>query len=73
EVVERFTYGGFASNIISYKTGKLDESMAVGAANVNAWTIMANMLSILGAMVADSWLSHYQIIVLASILYILVR
>ncbi|CDP10710.1 unnamed protein product [Coffea canephora] len=70
--LERFAYYGVESNLISYLTGPIGESVATAAANVNTWIGVVSLVPVLGAYLADSFLGRHRSIIFTSLLYILI-
>ena len=58
EIVERLAYVGILSNLVTYLTVVLHESIAVAAKNVNVWTGVS-MLPFIRAFIADSYVGRY--------------
>ncbi|KAL2893517.1 Protein NRT1/ PTR FAMILY 5.10, partial [Bienertia sinuspersici] len=71
EVAERIAFYGISGNLINFLTGKLEQSTAMAAANVNAWTGVSQLSPILGAIIADSYVGKYYTIITASLIYLL--
>ncbi|KAL0912422.1 hypothetical protein M5K25_018392 [Dendrobium thyrsiflorum] len=71
EMAERVAFNGIVFNLITYMTGPLGESNAAAASAVTVWSGASMMLPIVGALVADSFLSRFRTIVVSSILYVL--
>ncbi|KAL0016211.1 hypothetical protein SO802_003280 [Lithocarpus litseifolius] len=71
EMAERFSYFGIGCNLITYLTEQLGQSTVTAAENVNAWSGTAQLLPLLGASIADSFLGRYRTVVIATLIYIL--
>ncbi|CAO2835337.1 unnamed protein product [Amaranthus hypochondriacus] len=71
EMAERLAYYGISGNLINFLTGKLGQSTATAAANVNAWSGVGSLSPVLGAVIADSFLGRFYTILVSSIIYIL--
>lgn len=71
ELVERTTYYGIASNLVTYLTEELHEGTASASKNVNNWTGVTTVLPIVGAFIADAYLGRYLTTALLSICYVL--
>ncbi|CAK9314029.1 unnamed protein product [Citrullus colocynthis] len=71
EIAERLAFFGISTNLVSYLTVEMGQSMAAAAENVNLWVGTASLLLLLAASFADSFLGRYLTILLASALYIL--
>lgn len=71
EMAERIAYYGIYANLISFLTGKLGQSTAMAASNINAWGGVACLLPIVGAVIADSFVGKFYTIIASSLIYIL--
>ena len=71
EIAKRLAYADILSNLVTYLTVVLHESIAVAAKNVNVWTGVS-MLPFIGSFIADSYVGQYWIIVRSSVIYLLV-
>lgn len=70
--MERFTFKGVASNMVTYLTEVVQMSNSAAAKMVNNWCGFTSLVPIVVAPVADSYLDRYTTILGSSFIYILV-
>ncbi|EEE55744.1 hypothetical protein OsJ_04245 [Oryza sativa Japonica Group] len=63
---------GVQSNLVMYLAGPMGMSTAAAAAGANAWAGTVLVLTLVGALAADSRLGRYRAIVAAGVLHLLV-
>ncbi|KAL5987606.1 hypothetical protein ACLOJK_035356 [Asimina triloba] len=68
--VERFSYKGVASNLVTYLTDVVKMSTSAAAKSVNTWCGVTSMLPLAGAFLADSYWDRYSTILASSLLYV---
>lgn len=71
ELSERLSYYGIASNLITYMTTVLHESLASSAKNTNNWIGVTLVVPVVGAFFADTCFGKYWTIAAVSVVYIL--
>uniref|UniRef100_A0A0D3EWU1 CRIB domain-containing protein n=2 Tax=Oryza TaxID=4527 RepID=A0A0D3EWU1_9ORYZ len=69
--LERVGFYGVQGNLMMYLTGLMGMSMAAAAAAANAWGGTVMVLTLVGALAADSHLGRYRAVVAAGVLYLL--
>ncbi|XP_062207612.1 protein NRT1/ PTR FAMILY 5.16-like [Phragmites australis] len=69
--LERIGFYGVQGNLIMYLTGPLGMSTAAAAAGVNVWAGTVQVLPLIGALAADSWLGRFRAVLAAGVLYLL--
>ncbi|XP_058112207.1 protein NRT1/ PTR FAMILY 5.8-like [Magnolia sinica] len=68
--IERFSYKGVASNLVTYLTDVVKMSTSSAAKSVNTWCGVTSMLPLAGAFLADSYWDRYSTILVSSLLYV---
>ncbi|KAJ4959798.1 hypothetical protein NE237_019708 [Protea cynaroides] len=68
--MERFAFKGVASNLITYLSDVVKMSNSSAAKTVNYWCGVTSILSLLGALVADSYWDRYSTILASSLIYV---
>uniref|UniRef100_A0A0E0FWC8 CRIB domain-containing protein n=1 Tax=Oryza nivara TaxID=4536 RepID=A0A0E0FWC8_ORYNI len=69
--LERVGFNGVQSNLVMYLAGPMGMSTAAAAAGANAWAGTVLVLTLVGALAADSRLGRYRAIVAAGVLHLL--
>ncbi|RZC53534.1 hypothetical protein C5167_012389, partial [Papaver somniferum] len=67
EVFEKVATYGLTANMILYLTGAFNMDVGMGAQALFLWTSISYFLPIFGALVSDSYLGKFKVIVLASL------
>ncbi|KAH0710456.1 hypothetical protein KY290_015560 [Solanum tuberosum] len=67
--MERFSFKGVASNLVTYLTDVAKMSNSAAAKMVNNWCGITSMLPLLVAPLADSYLDRYTTVLASSSLY----
>ncbi|XP_066166297.1 protein NRT1/ PTR FAMILY 5.10-like isoform X2 [Oryza sativa Japonica Group] len=70
--LERIGFNGVQGNLVMYLSGPMGMSTAAAAAGANAWGGTVLVLTLVGALAADSRLGRYRAIVAAGVLHLLV-
>lgn len=70
--MERFTFKGVASNMVTYLTEVVKMSNSAAAKMVNNWCGFTSLVPIVVAPVAESYLDRYTTILCSSFIYVLV-
>lgn len=71
EFSERLSYYGIASNLITYMTTVLNESLASAAKNTNNWSGVTLVVPLIGAFFADAYFGKYWTIAALSVVYVI--
>ncbi|KAI5071296.1 hypothetical protein GOP47_0013547 [Adiantum capillus-veneris] len=71
EFSERLSYYGIASNLITYMTTVLHESLASAAKNANNWSGVTLVVPLVGAFFADAYFGKYWTIATVSGVYVI--
>ncbi|XP_058091261.1 protein NRT1/ PTR FAMILY 5.4-like [Magnolia sinica] len=71
EIAEQFAYFGISANVIIYLTNVFHEPALSAAKNVNIWSGVGNLIPLLGAFVADTYMGRYMTILFSSLLYLM--
>ncbi|KAJ7515348.1 hypothetical protein O6H91_22G011300 [Diphasiastrum complanatum] len=59
QLVSSMSYYGFATNLVLYLTGKLHENASSASTNVTNWNGSVLLFSVIGALIADSYLGRF--------------
>ncbi|XP_040385855.1 uncharacterized protein LOC102703833 [Oryza brachyantha] len=69
--LERVGFNGVQGNLVMYLAGPMGMSTAAAAAGANAWAGTVLVLTLVGALAADSRLGRYRAILAAAVLHLL--
>ncbi|MED6133610.1 hypothetical protein PIB30_029782 [Stylosanthes scabra] len=70
EFAERFSFQGVSTNLITYLTKELHQSLVEATENVNTWTGVSSVFPLLGGFLADSYFGRFNTIVASSFIFL---
>ncbi|MED6216224.1 hypothetical protein PIB30_005486 [Stylosanthes scabra] len=71
EFAQQFAFIGLSSNLITYLTNELEESIIEATKNINTWVSVSSIFPLLGAFIADSYLGRFKTVTISSFIYFL--
>ncbi|XP_015946623.1 protein NRT1/ PTR FAMILY 5.4-like [Arachis duranensis] len=71
EFAQQFAFTGLSSNLITYLTNEIHESITEATKNVNTWLGVSSLFPLLGGFIADSYLGRFNTVVISSFIYLL--
>ncbi|XLU36040.1 hypothetical protein S245_072106, partial [Arachis hypogaea] len=71
EFAQQFAFIGLSSNLITYLTNELQETLIEATKNINTWVFVSSIFPLLGAFIADSYIGRFKTVTISSFIYLL--
>ncbi|XP_015946624.1 protein NRT1/ PTR FAMILY 5.4-like [Arachis duranensis] len=71
EFAQQFAFIGLSSNLITYLTNELQETLIEATKNINTWVFVSSVFPLLGAFIADSYIDRFKTVTISSFIYLL--
>ncbi|KAK1271042.1 putative peptide/nitrate transporter [Acorus gramineus] len=71
EFSERLAYFGLSTNLIIYLTKVLHQEVETAAKNVNYWSGVSMLMTLIGGFLADSYFGRFPTVVISAVLYLM--